>query len=365
MAQISISTLFSVATVEAILATGLELASALGLPVTSWRAFDPTRSLYKFVAEKLGAYESTNAEYIRAGFLSAASEEWLTVLAWEVYGVERVEATQATPTVTITNSGGGYYEEDALGVIFRASGIDKTYRNVDAFTIASGETITLDLIADEEGSDSTVAVNEVDELVTTLDGVGVDSSTAAVGTDEQSDDSLKEQCEDTRGALSPNGPADAYDYVVKNATLTGVTDITRSTTVDDSEDLVVTVYVAGASGPVAGASVTAAQAAIAIWATPLTVTATVVNSIAQAIAVTATIEGDDMPADFEDTIEDALAALFATLDIGSDVSLSMISHTIHEAIPEIDRVVLTLPAADVVVPEGYVPTAGAVTITEV
>jgi hypothetical protein len=182
--------------------------------------------------------------------------------------------------------------------------------------------------------------------------------------DEQSPDDIEEQCNATLGALSPNGPPDAYEYVVRNPELTGVTDITRAATVDDSDTGDVTVYVAGPSGAVAGASVTAAQAAVETWATPLCITPTVVNATGVTVNVTATIAGDDIPGDFEGTIESALGLLFAGLDIGEDVATSLISHTIHDSIPQIKSVTLTQPAAAVTIDAGEVPVLGTVSIGE-
>jgi hypothetical protein len=40
---------------------GLAIARVLGLPVTSWRTGDPTRSLYKYLATVLASQEEQNA----------------------------------------------------------------------------------------------------------------------------------------------------------------------------------------------------------------------------------------------------------------------------------------------------------------
>jgi hypothetical protein len=368
-APLSVAALFAVSTAAEIFEYGLSLARIVGLPVTSWRTGDPTRSLYKYLANVLAALETSNADYIRAGFLSTASGDWLTVLALETFGVTRTEATHATPTVTVTNSGGGFYEIEAGDLTFRASGIDKTYHNTSGGTLSAGATVTFDLVADEAGSDSSVEADEVDALVTTLLGVEVDSSTAAIANDEQSDEELREQCGDTLGALSPNGPADAYEYVCRNPDLTGVTDITRAKTVDDSDTGDVIVYVAGPSGPVAGASVTAAQDAVEEWATPNCITPTVTNCTVTTISVTATISGADIPGDFEDRIEDALESLFASIDIGGTVAVSAIISTIHNTLVAAGAtgviVNLTIPAANVPMATDAVPQLNVVTITEV
>jgi hypothetical protein len=88
--------LFAVNSAAHILKTGLEVAAALGVPVETWRAGDPTRSLYHYLAEVLAAHDSILASFVRSGFLSSAIEQakedgnldWLTVLAKEMYGVD-------------------------------------------------------------------------------------------------------------------------------------------------------------------------------------------------------------------------------------------------------------------------------------
>ncbi len=377
MTVLSVTALFVVQTAAEILEAGLGLAESLGLPVTSWRSGDPTRSLYHYLAEKLATLDTVQATHVKNGWLSSAvadanesgTSEWLKILALEVYGVTATEATYATPTVTVTNTGGGFYVVDAGDLTFKASALDKTYHNTTAGTLSAAATVTFDLVADEAGSDSTVGVDEVDELVTTLLGVVVDSSTAAVANDEQAPDAIAEQCRATLGALSPDGPPDAYEYVVRNAELTGVTDITKAKSTGDSTTGIVTVYVAGPSGPVAGASVTAAQAAINIWATPLTITATVANATGVTINVTATVSGEDIPADADDLCTTALEALFATFNIGETVPTSAIIATIHTTMVDEGAtdviVTLTLPAANTTMTASQVAALGAVTITEV
>lgn len=369
---IEITQLFSVQTASQIFKLGLEVAQALGLPVTSWRTGDPTRSLYKYLATVLANLETQNSEYIRAGFLSTAEGDWLTVLASEVYGVDRVEATYATPTITVHNTGGGFYPIEPNDLTFKDSASGKTYHNtskpivsgIEVDAIASGQVAVFALEADEAGSASNVSANDVDTLVTTKDGVEVVSSTAAVASDDQPDSDLKIQCRATLGALSPNGPADAYEYVCKNPALTGTDEITRAKSSGDRTNGHVLVYVAGSAGAVSGAAVILAQAAVEEWATPLCVTPTVSAAAGVFVDVTATISGTDIPADFLDRITAALDKLFATYNMGQTVARSAIIAAIHNAISQIGSVTLTVPAADITMAGNNFPVTGTVGVTE-
>jgi hypothetical protein len=77
--------------------------------------------------------------------------------------------------------------------------------------------------------------------------------------------------------LSPNGPRDSYNAVVRDPTLTSDLTITRSRTIDDSTTGDVTVYVAGPSGAVGGTAVGLAQAAVEKWSAPCCITPTVTD----------------------------------------------------------------------------------------
>lgn len=365
---LSVAALFSVETAASLLSKGLEYAKAVGLPVTSWRAGDPTRSLYHFVAQILGSLESTVSAYIKAGFLSSATGDWLTILAEEVYGVVRIEATASTPTATLSNTGGGYYDIGEGDLTFSASATGATFHNTSAGVLTPGGTLTLTLVADAEGADGTVAIDEVDTLVTTVLGVSITGSTASVGVDQQSDESLREQCLASLGAISPDGPREAYEYVVRNPELTGSEEITRASASADSVTGTVTVYAASASGTVSGGAITAAQDAIDRWATPLTVTATVAQAPIISVPVSVTVSGTSIPASASDDCQDAVVAALAGLigpqPLTTARLIALVYSTLLAGGATDVSVSLVAPAADIDLAEGEVPTLSAWTWVE-
>lgn len=366
MSLYSVSTLITALSPSRLFQLGLELAAAVGLPVTSWRVGDPTRALYELVAEKLALRESWAVQLAASAWLSTVSDEWLPILAEEVFGIVVPDATYAASTITLENIGDGYFEIGAGDLTVKSSLSGATYRSANAspVTLAPGDTVEIDVIADVAGSDGSAGEDEIDTLVTTLVGVEITASTIAIGLDQPTPEAIKDLCRASLGALSPNGPRDAYEYVCTNQELTGVTDITRAETDGDTDTGDVVVTVAGSSGAVVGASVTAAQSAIDIWATPWTVTAVVLNSGETAVDVTATIYGVDLPVDLETPVTEALGVYFASLRIGRGVALSKLIEIIHRAIPNATSVVMTVPAADVTGVAGVVLTVGTITITE-
>lgn len=338
--MIDVRTLFVAETAAKILQVGLGIAQAMGLPVTTWRTGDTTRSLYKFVATVLASLEGVVSEYIRAGFLSTASGDWLTVLAWEVYGVPRNDATYADPTVSVVNTGGGNFTFEPGEASFKNSITGKTYHNTNTVTFSGvGATATFELEADEAGSDSSVGLNEIDEIITAMNGVTITGSTVGLANDEESDEALQDRCRASLGSLSPNGPADAFEYVATTPSYTGQTGVTRAKAVGSTTGAI-TVYVAGPSGGVDGAAVAAVQEAVERWCTPLCCDPTAVSAstfnvtLAMTIRKSTTLEMSD--AEIETAIESAIVALFAATKIGGDGSghfnTSPITNAVHEAV---------------------------------
>lgn len=357
---------------------GLAVADAIGLNTSSWVAGDPTRSLYHFLADALSRLESMVAGFVGSGFLDYAEGDWLTLLAEQFYGVTRVEATYASTTVTLTNAGGAVFVLEVGDVVLKSTSSGKTY-TVTALpigdTLAAGGTLDVEVTADEPGSDSSALATEINALVTTMLGVTCSNATAAVGLDEEEDEPLRDRCRAKLGTLSPNGPSDAYNYVVKASDLTGVTDITRARTVGDSATGDVTVYIAAADGAAALASVTAAQTAVEAWAAPICVTPTVVNATEVTIPVTYqvwlyTSVGEET-ATIQAAIATALEEMFAARPIGGDVISgtgklyqSLIVSTIKGVYPaHTFRVSVSAPAGDTTLAISEVAVLGTVTPT--
>jgi hypothetical protein len=358
-------------TADEIFATILEVASLVGLPVDSWRVGDPTRTQYRALAAKLEAADANRAEFAKASFITGpegerAAGDWLTLRVADVYGVEREEATFSTPSVTLDNAGGGLYDLDVHGLVVSSSATGATFRNQSAFTLNPGQTgLVVSLVADVAGSAGSVGLDEIDTIVSpTLEGVTISTSAAALGSDAQSDAGLIEQALATLGALSPNGPADAYEFVSRSFDLTGIVGVTRAQADGDTSDGTVTLYVATSTTGLDGPSVAAIQEAVDTWAQPLCTDATVISGTPQTVSVTYVLTPAHPTA--QDGIEAAIDAYFAAVDFGGDVTQSALVAIAHAVCgPTLIKAVATLPAAvfpavDVDLATGVFPVRGTV-----
>lgn len=357
----------------------IEIATALGLPVTTWSAGDPTRSLYHVLAAALSEFETVVALFVASGFLDYATGAWLILLAEQVFGVTATPASYATAVdYVLTNTQGGVYDFDPGDVTVK-SDAGKTYRNTTGGHLASGPgtTLTITIVADEAGSDSSAGAGEITELVTNYLGVTGNNPTALAGTDAESESSIRSRCRAKIASLSPNGAADAYSYVARNPDLTSTTGITRVRVLPDSDTGDVTVYLAGPSGAVSSDDRDSAEAAVLLWATPLCITPTVASANSATISITYHVwiyRGVNLEsAAIEAGIEAALETLFATRPIGGDILTgdttgsmyqSLIIAAIRGAYPDhIFRVTVSSPAGDTALAIDDVAVLGAVTPT--
>ena len=363
-------------TKSAILTTLLGVAKSIGLPVDSWQAGDPTRTLFSAEAEALSTLEGVVVGFIASGFLDYATGIWLKILAQQVYGVTVPEASYATTTVRLTNTGGGYYPEiDPNDLSFKNLVSGKTYHNTTGGTLASGPGTYLDLVveADDAGSAGSAAAGEIGTLVTTLLGVTCSNALPAVGTDEQSEDTTRQQCRDKLGSFSPNGPKEAYSYVSRNTALTGTSAISRVRVFSASDTGDVTVYLASASGGALEVDRALVEAAVLKWATPLCITPTVLAAVNVVVPISYELwvyKSVNLTADqVAVAVNAALQQLFATRPIGGDIIppasgsmyRSLILSTIRGVFPQAFRALVSTPAADVVLANNQVATLGIVT----
>lgn len=376
---ISLASLIVQHTKAQIYTYALGIANAVGLPVTSWQPGDPTRSEFHVESEFLEQLEAIVVDYIRSRFLDLATGTWLKVKAEQDYGVIVPEAKFATTDVVMTNASGFLYPDIKAGdLIVKSTVSGKTYTNTTGGTLASGPatTLTITVVADEAGSDSSAGAGEIDDMVTQLEGVTCTNPLAAIGVDEQDEQTTRQQCRDRLGRLSPNGPKEAYNDVARDPLLSGTSAVTRVRSYGDSDAGDVTVYLAGPGGGVAEVDRALVEAAELVWATPLCITPTVLATTNVVVAITYELwvyksvnkTADEVKA----AVVTALERMFAARPIGGDIiapattgvlAASLITSTIDATFPQIFRVALALPSGDTSLTNGQTAALGAITGT--
>ena len=361
---------------------------ALGVSTTSWKPGAVARTIIAGVSIVLAAFSTLQALIAESGFLELSSGDWLTIVAREVYAVERNVGTFAAGDLTLDNTAGGVHAPGIGDVIALNSTTGKTYRNTVAFNLLAFETGKIvPFEAIEIGADSTSAPGTIDTLETVLLGVTVTNAAALVGQDPETDAGLRTRSLAKTGTLSPNGPSDAYLFVALSAETTAgaPAGVTRLTDTPDGEGNV-SVLVADGSGSLTGSvgdpatPLGAVDEAIQTQTVPLAVTATVASATPLAIAVTyeawvkstVGLTGSQIST----AIALALTNYFASVPIGglsktvggstfvfTDAIKSVIGNAVGETnLIDLD---LTVPAADVAVTSSKAPVAGTITVTAI
>jgi hypothetical protein len=363
---------------DSVLETLLAVAASLSAPTTSWQEGAPILTLLTTASQKLADLTVVAVEIAKGGFGDLLpSDEWADIWALSRFNVTRIAATQASGLVDLTNTSLSNYTL-AIGELIVAHAVTgKTYRNTTAITIlATVGLANVPIAADEPGTESNAAPGTITTVVSTLVGVGCTNPLSFVGTDKETTPALVTRARAKLGALSPNGPKDAYNYVATTPELSpGLsTPITRTRTIANELTGEVSVYLATSSGaPIAG-DVAIVQAAIDTYAEPWGVTATAIAATPNVIAVTyqAWITGSQLTAaQIQTAIGTALAEWFSTLDLGGyvippdtgAVYVDALEQVIGQATPGILRVIVSVPAADVALTPNEVAVLGVITPT--
>lgn len=380
MAKLTVSDLTTPVSREEVQSSIYRVLSTLGVNTSAWKPGSVMRTMIVAVSAVFAAYSQLMAQSASAGFLATSSGDWLTLVAWYVYGIARREATYASGTLTLVNAGGGLYIIDTGDLIVRNAATGASYRNTEAFTSTPGSTIHIGIMATEPGSSSNADPHAIGLMVTTLLKVTCDNATGLYGQDEEPDPTVRERCSEVLGQLSPLGPWDAYFAALRNATRAdnGTNlGITRVRVEADGYGHV-DCYAATDAGGVPGdmndpdTDLGAAQVAVLRNAAPLAVTARVHTAIETPVNVSYSVwiysSTGKSPAQIEAAIHDQLEYFILHQPVGGNVIddaatgyiyLDAIQRAIADTFPAaIFRTELTIPADDIPFTPAQVATVG-------
>jgi hypothetical protein len=299
---------------------------ALGLKPRAWREGGSLRTILRIVADAYAGFATSMLGFVRAGFLETSSGGWLTMLAYYVYGVSRIEATLATGQVTIVNGGGGVYSGGTAipigGLTVANATTKKTYTNVAIVSLNPGDTLTIDVIATEYGSASSAIPGAVTTLITVLPGVTCTNVAAIAGSDAEKDPDLRTRCKNRLSIISGLGPRGAYSYAIRSAVRGdgSPVDINRESVSPSSSTGIVTIYVASPAGAPLLTDLPFVSASIEKYARPDTVTVSLNAAVPVAFSKTLTVWArrvDGVSAsDLATLVGNALLAMITVYPVG-------------------------------------------------
>ena len=362
--------LFKPKTRDEVLEEMLLVADAEALPARSWQPGSIARTILVIVAAVMSIFTLLRVEFARAGFLDWARGAWLTILAEFLYGVPRQLATFADGTITLTNLGGEAQSWAPGDLHFAHIVTGKTYTIQEGAggtygpTLGPTESRTYAILADEAGSASTAGPGAITIMIVPLQGVVATNAASLVGLDDELDEALRARSREKLGSLSPNGPADAFSYLVKSDNprfgAQTSTRITRAKTYLGTDNEVHTI-VAGAGGSVDLDDVAILQTRVDRWASPIPFTSIVDSSVDVVVDVVGamTLKGSTMTkAQVDAAIESAAATFLSLYPIGGYdttgageegvgyLDVDAIKSLAFQAIPGIVKLTLSSPVGE-------------------
>lgn len=304
-------------------------SSLVGFKVTNWLEGGFSRTMLALFATLYTAGTDIVQLIAASAFLDTAEGAWLKLLAKQVFNVDAIEATYASAVdgLTLTNGSLGLFIFDAGDIVAKNHDTNKTYRNTSGGTLTPGvgHTLKVDLIAEEAGSGSTTSIGTIRELVTTFLGVTCTNEVALFGLDEESPELLRQRCRDSVAAANIGGIKKAYEFYARSAKRSDGSPIgvTRVRAMPPPGDGTLTIYVAGASGAIAGGDVAIVQALFDERVTPYGFSATVLSAANFSVTVPCTIWLPSSlgltEAEARQAVFDALEAYVQKLPIGGTI----------------------------------------------
>lgn len=377
----TLESLITPTTRDQVLADMIAIGVALGVPMTSWQQGSAALATLTILAQAIANSQTVIAALAKGGYLYLAEGDWLTLLAANLYSVDRLPASSAAGTLTITNGSAVDYGTIAAGEFLVANAVTGViYANSASFALGPSTSVDVDFVSQSTGAASSATSGQVTEVVQPLSGVTCTNTDAWVGTDAESDADLRDRCIAKQSALAPTGTEGAYQYVAASAVREDGTPIgvTRTKVTADTMTGFVTVLVATASGAVTGSTGTPGtdlyivNEDIQTQAVPACVTATVDSATTLSIDIDAIVNmlpgATQTEAEIEDNISAALVSYFSSVDIGGvigygAVPISAIISAIFNANTQTADVQMNDPTVDVTIAADEVPILGALSLT--
>lgn len=335
----------------------LKWLSDTGLPATSWAEESVPRRLIAGESVALADAMNLAAAIANGNILDYSAGDWLTLLASNVYQLDRKLAIAARGPVLVTNNSGSTQTITAGQLLVRSTQTGAVFRNLAGFSVLNGATVSADFQAELAGLVGNAAVNTVTDPLTPIPGVTFNNPGASnvwltqIGTREESDESLRTRCK-ARWPQFGGGPTLlAYEgWALSIAQVTQARVFPNTDGGGFVKDGKVLVVVAGDSNPLAGAVTIAVDAYIQPRA-GLCVRVETQAAAAYDVPIVATLYVEPAYlATSASAADSALRTLVASRRIGQRLYRAEIVEALM-SVPGAGNAVVTSPVTDAVVPQ--------------
>ena len=230
-------------------------------PATAWQAGSVPLTLVEADAVVNQERDGVIADIASGGFLSTATGAWLTLLAREVYRLERIPAAAAVGNLVLTNTTNAPVII-SIGQVWAGTVDGRRFNNTTGGTLPALGTLTLPFRAETVGENYNIDANGITTLYSALPGVTVNNPSVSwrtsEGRDEETDAMLRLRCIARWPTLSATGGTRAvYEQWALSVPETPIVRVyvRPSPTVPGEAE----VFVASSTGPVGSDAVDDAQ----------------------------------------------------------------------------------------------------------
>ena len=287
---------------------------------TAWQPFSVPITLLDIQAEGLSDLTDLIASIGRGGILSLAEGDWLDLIASELYEVTRKPAVTAQLRFIAQDAASAGPFVISAGQLIARDARGRRFRNLDNADIARDGKATLIFEALEAGASHNAAETPL-QLETTIAGLSLtpelgDRLIKTPGTERESDNELRERCQNKWGTIGRAANSDGYESWVREAVET----VTRCVVLP-SETIpgVVEVFLANDSGGATENEIEEARETLRDKL-PTCVSARVLSCGERAVEVRADVfVSPGLREGLERAIRDGLTELFAETPIGGHV----------------------------------------------
>lgn len=298
---------------------------SLGFNTTAWQSGSVQRTMLTAHAQVHSTFSGMIDGLTRLCFNQSSQGDALTAFSWSHYNNLRTASTATTGSIVLTGGAVGPPHAVAIGDVVCADASGRTFRNTSGGTVPASGTVTLTFQAEVSGTGGNVANDTITIMQTPLAGVtcnnpdpGTGSWITSLGTDEETDATLRARNTAKWGIVSVSDPASRYEYFIRTA----VSGAVRVEVDDANPDGPGTLraYIASATGVSPPADVTATQTELDRIKNPTaTATAYAADAQPQPFEYTAYILSANNTAATQAAIEAALRNYVNTLPISGDV----------------------------------------------
>lgn len=196
----------------------LSLAEGAGFPTSSWQEKSVPSAILSVVAFMVYQTKEAQKNLAKACYRKTASEAgpgYLDVIAEDLYGVTRRQATVCQRTILVTNNSGVTLNVTPESLTIRAVGTDLYFLSASTHTIAAGSSAAVTFSAENAGSSYSAIFSGYETVSGATSCAYADVAITSDGLDEESDEALNARCDAIFGQLSLAGSNLFYESIAR------------------------------------------------------------------------------------------------------------------------------------------------------